>query len=100
LSFLHAERSKKSSYHLAAAIYAFAFLFPEEPAAPPDPFDPRPRGDGSLIAASRRHSSRRTVSMLGFGRHLRPSGRSRLPSTRPAFAGPVGASRIWPPSPN
>jgi pimeloyl-ACP methyl ester carboxylesterase len=43
LSFLHAERSKKSSYHLAAAIYAFAFLFPEEPAAPPDPFDPRLR---------------------------------------------------------
>jgi pimeloyl-ACP methyl ester carboxylesterase len=43
LSFLHAERSKKSSYHLAAAIYAFAFLFPEGTAAPPDPFDPRLR---------------------------------------------------------
>jgi pimeloyl-ACP methyl ester carboxylesterase len=43
LSFLHAERSKRTSYHLAAAIYAFAFLFPEEPAAPPDPFDPRLR---------------------------------------------------------
>jgi len=43
LSFLHAERSKKSSYHLAAAIYAFAFLFPEAPAAPPDPFDSRLR---------------------------------------------------------
>jgi hypothetical protein len=43
LSFLHAERSKKSSYSLAAAIYAFAFLFPEAPAAPPDPFDSRLR---------------------------------------------------------
>jgi pimeloyl-ACP methyl ester carboxylesterase len=43
LSFLHAERSKKSSYHLAAATYAFAFLFPEAPAAPPDPFDSRLR---------------------------------------------------------
>ena len=43
LSFLHAERSKKSSYHLAAAIYAFAFLFPEGPAVPPDPFDSRLR---------------------------------------------------------
>lgn len=43
LSFLHAERSKKSSYHLAAAIYAFAFLFPEAPGAPPDPLDPRLR---------------------------------------------------------
>ena len=43
LSFLHAERAKKPSYHLAAAIYAFAFLFPEAPAAPPDPFDSRLR---------------------------------------------------------
>jgi pimeloyl-ACP methyl ester carboxylesterase len=43
LSFLHAERSKKPSYHLAAAVYAFAFLFPEAPAAPPDPFDSRLR---------------------------------------------------------
>jgi len=43
LSFLHAERSKKSSYHLAAAIYVFAFLFPEGPTAPPDPFDSRLR---------------------------------------------------------
>ena len=43
LSFLHAEHSKKPSYHLAAAIYAFAFLFPEAPAAPPDPFDSRLR---------------------------------------------------------
>ncbi len=43
LSFLHAERSKKPSYHLAATIYAFAFLFPEAPAAAPDPFDSRLR---------------------------------------------------------
>ena len=43
LSFLHAEHAKKPSYHLAAAIYAFAFLFPEAPAAPPDPFDSRLR---------------------------------------------------------
>ena len=43
LSFLHAERSNKPSYYLAAAIYAFAFLFPEAPAAPPDPFDSRLR---------------------------------------------------------
>jgi pimeloyl-ACP methyl ester carboxylesterase len=43
LSFLYGEHSKNPSYHLAAAIYAFAFLFPEAPAAPPDPFDSRLR---------------------------------------------------------
>ena len=43
LSFLHAERSRKSSYHLAAAIYAYAFIFPDEPASPPDPLDARLR---------------------------------------------------------
>ena len=43
LSFLHAERSKKPSYHLAAAIYAYAFIFPNEPDSPPDPLDVRLR---------------------------------------------------------
>jgi pimeloyl-ACP methyl ester carboxylesterase len=48
LSFLHAEHSKKPPYHLAAAIYAYAFLFPEAPAAPPDEFDPRLRAATDL----------------------------------------------------
>ena len=43
ISFLHAERSKKPSYHLAAAIYAYAFIFPDEPDSPPDPLDVRLR---------------------------------------------------------
>jgi pimeloyl-ACP methyl ester carboxylesterase len=41
LSFLHAARSGDRSYFLAAAVYAYAFLFPQDPGAPPDPFDPR-----------------------------------------------------------
>jgi pimeloyl-ACP methyl ester carboxylesterase len=40
-SFLHAEHSGKRSYHLAAALYAWAYLFPEDPAEAPSPFDPR-----------------------------------------------------------
>jgi pimeloyl-ACP methyl ester carboxylesterase len=40
LSFLHAERSHDRSWHLAAALYAWSFLFG---AAPPEPFDPRLR---------------------------------------------------------
>jgi pimeloyl-ACP methyl ester carboxylesterase len=42
LSFLHAEHSGKRPYYLAAALYAYAFLFPEADAVP-DPFDPRLR---------------------------------------------------------
>jgi pimeloyl-ACP methyl ester carboxylesterase len=38
LSFLHAERSGDHSWHLAAALYAWSYLFAGEP---PDPFDPR-----------------------------------------------------------
>lgn len=41
LSFLHACRSGDRSYHLAAAIYAYALLFPGEGARAPDAFDPR-----------------------------------------------------------
>ncbi len=41
LSFLHAERTKQRSYYLAAAIYAYAFLFPPSGTPAPDPYDPR-----------------------------------------------------------
>ena len=40
LSFLHAERHGERAWHLAAALYAWSFLFGGEP---PDPFDPRLR---------------------------------------------------------
>ena len=40
-SFLHAERTGKRSYYLAAALYSWAYLFPEDPAEAPSPFDPR-----------------------------------------------------------
>ena len=41
LSFLHATQSGDRSYFLAAAVYAYAFLFPQDSGASPDPFDPR-----------------------------------------------------------
>src|SRR5215468_52026 len=40
-SFLHAERTGKRPYFLAAALYAWAYLFPEDPREAPSPFDPR-----------------------------------------------------------
>jgi hypothetical protein len=43
LSFLHAEESGKRPYDLAAALYAWMFLFPEAGMGAPDPLDPRLR---------------------------------------------------------
>lgn len=40
-SFLYGERSGKRHYLLAAAVYAYAFLFPDGAGKPPDPYDPR-----------------------------------------------------------
>jgi pimeloyl-ACP methyl ester carboxylesterase len=41
LSFSYAEESGKQSYDLAAAVYAWAFLFPDDAAVTPSPFDAR-----------------------------------------------------------
>jgi pimeloyl-ACP methyl ester carboxylesterase len=43
LSFLHAERSGRREYYLAAAFYAYAFLLPEHERSPIRPIDPRAR---------------------------------------------------------
>ena len=43
LSFDHAEHGGDRSYYLASAAYAWAFLFPDDPAARPGCYDPRVR---------------------------------------------------------
>ncbi len=43
LSFLHAKRSGDTSFFLASAVYAYAFLFPLKAQDSPDAFDPRLR---------------------------------------------------------
>jgi pimeloyl-ACP methyl ester carboxylesterase len=43
LSFAYAEKSSKRSYYLASAAYAYAFLFPDNSADAPGPYDPRLR---------------------------------------------------------
>jgi hypothetical protein len=40
LSFLHGQAAKKPDYHLAAAVYAYAFLFPDGLGEAPGRFDP------------------------------------------------------------
>jgi pimeloyl-ACP methyl ester carboxylesterase len=41
MSFLQAAASGQHHQSLASAVYAYAFLFPEDPKARPSPFDPR-----------------------------------------------------------
>jgi hypothetical protein len=43
LSFANAEASHARSYYLSSAIFAYAFLFPENPKDAPDVYDPRLR---------------------------------------------------------
>jgi pimeloyl-ACP methyl ester carboxylesterase len=43
LSFQYAEWTGKRAYYLAASVYAFAFLFPDDADIPPSPYDPRLR---------------------------------------------------------
>ena len=43
LSFFHAEKSRQKPYYLAAVVYSFAYLFPEDPQLRPTAMDPRYR---------------------------------------------------------
>ena len=48
LSFLHGQAAKKPNYSLAAAVYAYAFLFAEGAGVAPGRFDPRLRTAADL----------------------------------------------------
>lgn len=52
LSFYHAEHTGKPAYYLASAVYAYAFLFPEDPEQRPNRFDPRVRTASDLYNRS------------------------------------------------
>src|SRR5215472_13392166 len=43
MAYLYGEKTQQRPYFLAAAIYSFAFLFPEQRFKPPSPYDPRLR---------------------------------------------------------
>jgi PGAP1-like protein len=70
LSFRYAEDSGKPAYYLASAVYAFVFLFPDDPAQRPNRFDPRVRiasdlYNRSLIAAFASPDRSRVVLQAG-----------------------------------
>jgi hypothetical protein len=66
-SELHAERSGDAPYHVAAALYAFAFLFPDDGTSPPDPLDPRTRTAASLYNRALSNALTGTGNVASFG---------------------------------
>lgn len=73
-SFLHAERTGKQSYYLAAAVYAWAYLLPEDPTEAPSPFDPRFRLAANLynrgLTSALEAESNRQVALKDGPLHL------------------------------
>lgn len=77
MSFRHAEDTGKQAYYLAAAIYAYAFLFPDDPTQRPDGFDPRFRTAADLYnrgLTSGFASPDRSRVLLRSGRYALPFG--------------------------
>jgi pimeloyl-ACP methyl ester carboxylesterase len=75
LSFVHAEAARSRPHYLAAAAYAYAFLFPAGAGGLPDPFDPRYRTAADLY---NRGLTSGLASADGSRVELRPGSR-RLP---------------------
>ena len=77
LSFLHAEQTGKQDYYLAAAVYAYALLFPHGAAEPFDPIDRRLRVAADLYnrgLTSAFASADRSVVELHGGTRTLPFG--------------------------
>jgi pimeloyl-ACP methyl ester carboxylesterase len=77
LSFRHAQDTGNHAYYLAAAVYAFAFLFPDDPAQRPSAFDPRFRTASDLYNRSLTSafaSADRSRVLLRSGRYELPFG--------------------------
>ena len=78
LSFYHADKSRDRSYYLAAAVYAYGFLFPQDPSVIPGCFDPRVRVAVDLYnrgIAEGLTSSNGTDVILQSGVHQLPFGK-------------------------
>jgi pimeloyl-ACP methyl ester carboxylesterase len=74
LSFLHAEQTGKREYYLAAAVYAYALLFPNDAADPLYPVDPRLRVAADLynrgLTSAFASTDRSVIELRGGTRSL------------------------------
>jgi pimeloyl-ACP methyl ester carboxylesterase len=77
LSFLYAQKTNQPSYYLAAALYAYLYLFPEHSGIAPNPLDPRMRVAADLYNRSLTSgfiSKDRSVMNLQSGTYTLPFG--------------------------
>ena len=56
MAYLYGEKTQQRPYFLAAAIYSYAFLFPEQRFRPPSPYDPRLRLAADLYSFGITHA--------------------------------------------
>jgi Alpha/beta hydrolase family len=92
LSYLHAQHTRTRAYHLAAAAYAFAFLFPGEDQAPPEALDPRARVAADIYNRALTQAFMApdgTEVVVAGGEHALPFGHLSvdLPRGAPMWAG-------------
>ena len=90
LSYLHAERAQARPYYLAAAVYAYAFLFRGADEPPPDALDPRTWLAAVLYNRALTEGLRRGADIaVAPGERLLPFGRLEvdLPGGEPVWAG-------------
>src|SRR5690349_3706275 len=62
MAYLYGEKTDPRPYFLAAAIYSYAFLFPEQRFRPPSPYDPRLRLAADLYSFGITHGFASTAS--------------------------------------
>src|SRR3974377_520178 len=90
MAYLYGEKTNQRSYFLAAAIYSFAFLFPEKGLAPPSPYDPRLRLAADLYSLGISHAfASADEATLDFksGIYELPFGRAYVAVTPSGFEG-------------
>jgi hypothetical protein len=99
LSFLRAERTWQPGRFAASALYAYAFLFPEEPREPLDPLDPRGRIAADLynraLASSFQRGPGGEVVLRKEGLDL-PFGHVRTQLGNPLDLGGYSIRKIFP----
>jgi pimeloyl-ACP methyl ester carboxylesterase len=88
MAYLYGEKTQQRPYFLAAAIYSYAFLFPEQRFRPPSPYDPRLRLAADLYSFGITHAfasaDNATVEFKSGGYEL-PFGRVQVAVNPAAF---------------
>ena len=95
MAYLYAEKTHQRPYFLGAAIYSFAFLFPEKGLKAPSPYDPRLRLAADLYSLGIIHafaSVDGTTVELKSGNYQLPFGWVQVVANHRGSNGTIAAS--------